>query len=144
MMTRKKKRKKKEGDEEETEEEDIPAKKKPAGALSMKAVAPMKSVKAKLAIKKEKGVKKETTPPPKKTPIPHFKNRAEARCPKKGDGPIDYKGGRIYTSTPRSAFRVIRLRGNFSTERQARWKTSTKPDEKAFQDALRMVDEYKP
>ena len=133
-----------EEEEEETEEEDIPAKKKPAGALSMKAVAPMKSVKAKPAIKKEKGVKKDTTPPPKKTTIPHFKNRAEARCPKKGEGPIDYKGGRIYTSTPRSAFRVIRLRGNFSTERQARWTKSTKPDDKAFKNALRMVDEYKP
>ena len=104
----------------------------------------MKSMKAKTTIKKEKKVKKETDPASKKSTIPHFKTRAQARCPKKGDGPVDYKGGRIYTSTPRSAFRVIRLRGNFSTERQARWKTSTKPDQKAFQDALRMVDEYKP
>ena len=110
----------------------------------MKAGAPMKSMKAKTAIKKEKKVKKETDPASKKNTIPHFKTRAQARCPKKGDGPIDYKGGRIYTSTPRSAFRVIRLRGNFSTERQARWKTKTKPDQKASQDALRMVDEYKP
>ena len=49
--------------------------------------------------------------------IPHYMSRKDAKCPKVGEGPVDYyKGGRIYTSVARTAFRVIRKRGVFNTD----------------------------
>ena len=66
-------------------------------AVRRPAVKAMKATPASEAKKKPK-VKKEVKTEVK--PIPHFTTRAQARCPKKGDGPDDYKGGRIYTSIP--------------------------------------------
>ena len=79
---------------------------------------------------------------PDATEIPHYMSRKEAKCPKVGDGPVDYKQGRIYTSAARTAFRVIRLRGVFNTERQFRWAKKGKTDKKAFDAALQAVDDY--
>ena len=100
-------------DEEEDDsdtEDDVPPKKKPAAATAMKA---MKAMNANCVVKKgATGEKKDPA-------IPFFGSEAQAVCPKKGSGPVDYKHGRIYTSEPRNAFRVIRRRGKYATERQA-------------------------
>ena len=63
-------------------------------------------------------------------------------CPKVGDGPVDYKAGRIYTSATKLNFRVIRLRGQYSTERQIRW-AKGKPSRAEWGAALKCIDEYK-
>ena len=65
-----------------------------------------------------------------------------AECPKPGAGPVDYKTGRIYTSVPRKAFRVIKDRTNFATEKSIKW-SSDKPAAAHWKQALKAIDEYK-
>jgi len=72
------------------------------------------------------------------TENPHYMSRKDAKCPKVGDGPVDYKQGRIYTSAARTAFRVIRLRGVFNTERQFRCAKKGKTDKKALMQPFRL------
>ena len=64
-------------------------------------------------------------------------------CPKLGSGPMDYKGGRIYTSGPKKAFRVIRARGKYSTEAGVAWGKPA-PTPQAWKGALKKIDVYKP
>ena len=61
--------------------------------------------------------------------------------PRKGHGPVDYKGGRIYTSVVRSTFRVIRERKKYETERSQKWAGKT-PDKKSWDAALKSIDEF--
>ena len=56
--------------------------------------------------------------------------------------PHDYKNGRIYWKGAKSMFRVIRIRGQYGTERQIRWKTHT-PAKSEWKAALSTIDEYK-
>ena len=92
----------------------------------------MKAMKTMKAMKSEK----------KTSEIPMYTVSGKAPCPKVGDGPVDYKGGRIYTSLSKSAFRVIRERGNYDSERSSTWAKVDKPDRKAWLAALKHVDEY--
>mgnify|MGYP006879329250 CR=1 FL=1 len=64
-------------------------------------------------------------------------------CPKLGDGPVDYKTGRIYLSAKRKSFRIIRKRGAYETEAATKWKKD-KPDEATWKVALKKIDDYKP
>ena len=89
------------------------SKKKDAKKIAMKVIKPETKAKA---------------TKPAATEIPYYKSRKEAKCPRVGDGPIDYRGGRIYTSAARTAFRVIRKRGVFNTERQLQWAQKGKTD----------------
>ena len=110
------------------------------GAMKV-AMKGTKKVAGKVAMKViKKEPKAKATKPG--TEIPHYMSRKDAKCPKVGDGPVDYKQGRIYTSAARTAFRVIRLRGVFNTERQFRWAKKGKTDKKAFDAALQAVDDY--
>ena len=61
--------------------------------------------------------------------------------PRKGDGPVDYKGGRIYTSVARATFRAIRERKVYATERSQKWAGNT-PDKKSWDAALKSIDEF--
>ena len=56
--------------------------------------------------------------------------------------PRDYKNGRIYWKGAKTMFRVIRIRGQYGTERQIRWKTHT-PVKSEWKAALSTIDEYK-
>ena len=110
------------------------------GAMKV-AMKGTKKVAGKVAMKV---IKKEPTAKATKpvTEVPHYMSRKDAKCPKVGDGPVDYKQGRIYTSAARTAFKVTRLRGVFNTERQFRWAKKGKTDKKAFDAALQAVDDY--
>ena len=94
-----------------------------AQTTAMKAMKTMKAMKA-------------------KPTIPLYTVAAKAPCPKVGDGPVDCKGGRIYTSLPKRAFRVIRERGDYYSEKSSKWAKADKPDRKAWQAALKSVDEH--
>ena len=93
--------------------------------------------KAKAAVKKEvkTDVQAAGVAASAKKWIPHYRSRADAKMPKVGDGPIDYKHGRIYTSSSKSVFRVICQRGDYFTERNegCKWKNKDKPDKKVFE-----------
>ena len=110
------------------------------GAVGAMKVAMKGPKKAAMKVIKKKTKVKATKPDA--TEIPNYTSRKDAKCPKVGDGPVDYKQGRIYTSAARTAFRVIRLRGVFNTERQFRWAKKGKTDKKAFDAALQAVDDY--
>ena len=123
---------------------------------SMKATAKGKgkgkaksTAKAKAAVKTQKGAakaKKEQNAALVATAakvIPHYNTRKEVKLPKVGDGPFDYKQGRIYTSGAKGSFRVICKRGDYYTERQAGWKDKAKPDRQALEKALQKVEEYR-
>jgi hypothetical protein len=91
-------------------------------------------------VKKEQGIKRRRadtsyTQAPKKMPP----------CPADGlDGEtMDYKGGRIYWKTNSTAFRVIRVRGNYGTEKKIRW-AKWRPVPTEWQRALSAIDEYVP
>ena len=60
-----------------------------------------------------------------------------------GDGPVDYKGGRIYKDNNKKMWRIIRERGVYKTECQCTWKGGT-PDKASWEGALRKMDIYKP
>ena len=75
--------------------------------------------------------------------IPHYKTRKEVKLPKVGDGPFDYKQGRIYTSAAKGSFRVICKRGDYYTERAAALKDKAKPERQALEKALQKVEEYR-
>ena len=112
------------------------------GAMKVAMKGPEKKAMKKMAMKVIKTETKAKATKPDATEIPHYMSRKEAKLPKVGDGPVDYKHGRIYTSAARTAFRVIRQRGVFNTERQFRWAKKGKTDKKAFDAALQAVDDY--
>ena len=112
------------------------------GAMKVAMKGSKKKAMKKMAMKVIKTETKAKATKPDATEIPHYMSRKEAKCPKVGDGPVDYKHGRIYTSAARTAFRVIRQRGVFNTERQFRWAKKGKTDKKAFDAALQAVDDY--
>ena len=111
------------------------------GAMKVAMKGPKKAA-GKIAMKVIKKEPKAKGTKPDATEIPHYMSREDAKCPKVGDGPVDYKQGRIYTSEARTAFRAIRLRSVFNTERQIRWAKKGKTDKKAFDAALQAVDDY--
>ena len=112
------------------------------GAMKVAMKGSKKKAMKKMAMKVIKTETKAKATKPDATEIPHYMSRKEAKCPKVGDGPVDYKHGRIYTSAARTAFRVIRQRGVFNTERQFRWAKKGKTDKKSFDAALQAVDDY--
>ena len=111
------------------------------GAMKV-AMKGTNQVAGKVAMKVIKKEPKAKATNPDATEVPHYMSRKDAKCPKVGDGPVDYKQGRIYTSAARTVFRVTRLRVVFNTERQFRWAKKGKTDKKAFDAALQAVDDY--
>ena len=112
------------------------------GAMKVAMKGSKKKAMKKIAMKVIKTETKAKATKPDATEIPHYMSRKEAKLPKVGDGPVDYKQGRIYASAARTAFRVIRQRGVFNTERQFRWAKKGKTDKKEFDATLQAVDDY--
>lgn len=124
----------------------------PIGKKAMKAVKaepkkrgrPPKVVKkpaaatGKLATAKGKSAKKAKPEPvtvSKTDPMPKPPVGTEAP-------PSDYKGGRIYWKISSMAFRVIRKRQNYASEKRIKWATA-KPTKGEWKSALRAIDDYK-
>ena len=101
----------------------------------------VKKDKVKTVVKKEKGGSKARV----KLPVPVALTRKDPMPePTKGEEapPTDYKGGRIYWKISSMAFRVIRKRKNYGSEKKIRWKKS-KPSRGEWKKALDSIDEYK-
>ena len=75
------------------------------------------------------------TPVTKASPVP--KPTAGGQAP----GPREYHGGRVYYSTSKGGFRVIRDAQNMSTERFIKFKGST-PSKDEWMAALRCIDDF--
>lgn len=57
--------------------------------------------------------------------------------------PVDYNGGRIYTSNSKKAYRPNRTQGDYYSEKSFRWEKDKKPSKKLWLGALRSIDEYR-
>ena len=112
------------------------AKSKPSSKPSASAVAAAPSSKSKARA-------------PKRIPIMVSKKEADAMTPPHPlrDGsdppPVDYNGGRIYTSNAKKAYRAIRTKGDYYSEKAFSWKKDKQPSKKLWLGALRSIDEYK-
>lgn len=113
-----------------------------------KKTTPAKGGKKK-AVKAEvsKAEPKEPKQPKPKRPEPVELSRKEALrmvpCPNT-DGsdpaPLDYNGGRIYVSGRKQAYRTIRTRGDYYTERAFSWKRLSAPTRALWKSALAAID----
>ena len=54
--------------------------------------------------------------------------------------PLDYNGGRIYVSGKKQAYRTIRTRGNYFSEKAFSWKRLSAPTKKLWKSALDAID----
>ena len=54
--------------------------------------------------------------------------------------PLDYNGGRIYVSGAKQAYRTIRTRGNYYSEKAFSWKRLSAPTRKLWKSALDAID----
>ena len=137
------------GDADGDDDEDVrPMKSMKATAKGNGNGKAKSTAKAKAAVKAQKGAaktKKEQNAALAATAklIPHYQTRKEVKLPKVGDGPFDYKQGRIYTSGDKGNFRVICKRGDYYTEKVATWQDKTKPGRQALEKALQKVEEYR-
>ena len=114
-------------------------------AEKAKAEAAEKALKAKAAQAAGKGAKMKRpaaagithahTPVTTASPVP--KPTAGGQAP----GPREYHGGRVYYSTSKGGFRVIRDASNMSTERFIKFKGST-PSKDEWMAALRCIDDF--
>ena len=65
----------------------------------------------------------------------------EPPCPREGSAAVNYKQGRVYTSTPRKSFRVIRAVPDYATELRVPW-GADKPNQAAWKKALKAIEDY--
>jgi len=100
---------------------------KPVVKKAMKAKKDPKAMKAKTAKPAKPARKVWTTRPP---------------LPSLGDDAVFYKGGVIYTSTTRKAFRVIQALPDYATETGVKWK-GARPTAAEWGKALKKIDTYK-
>ena len=107
-----------------------------AAAKALKAKAEQAAGKgAKMKRPAAAGIAHAHAPVTKTSPVP--KPTAGGQAP----GPREYHGGRVYYSTSKGGFRVIRDASNMSTERFIKFKGST-PSKDEWMAALRCIDDF--
>ena len=122
-----------------------------AEALPPKKVAPKRGPAPNTVRPKKKAKKAAKKAAPKKLPPKMKRPAKEVATVWKTQPPLPslnapvtlYKGGKIYVSQKRKAFRVIRDGSDYATEAHSPWKKSS-PTMEAWKAALSKIDEYKP